>query len=151
MSEKIESKEGNNQEQLLREKVLELIRNNEQRAGAFIKSYRRWDLGLLITSIIVGTLATVIAGGTAVGGTQVMQTLGGWRLICGVVAVFTGIATICGTIHKTLQINTRVTSAIECSAKLQSLEIALTVENKNPTEVAESYRQTLEKHSDCLT
>jgi hypothetical protein len=132
------------------EEVLGLIRSGIEKAGGHVKNYRRWDFALLIIGIVFGVLATIITGGTAIGGEPVMKSLGGWRAICAVAAVFTGIATVCGTIHKTFQLTARTTAAIDCNAKLKALELSLIISEKDPLEVAESYNQILKEHSESL-
>jgi hypothetical protein len=109
------------------------------------------DFKLLIASIVLGAIATTLAGGAAAGGKPVLDIFGGWRILCSVVALLTLIGTICGTLHKMLQVTSRLASATGCVAKLRALELAITVTKKDANEAVEAYSQILQEHSDCLT
>lgn len=147
----IRSKHMHEDQNEQREEILKLVRDGLFKADSYAKKYGRLDAWLLVTSIVLGTLATVLAGGTAAGGTPVMNSLGGWRVICSIVAVFTAVATISGTLHRTFQVTNHLAAAVGCIGKLKSLELAITVTRTEPREVAEGYRQIIEEYPACLS
>jgi len=61
-----------------RDELPSTIRNTLRRAELYCAKTRRWDTRLLIISIICGAAATVLAGGTVIGGP--VCTGGNWRL-----------------------------------------------------------------------
>lgn len=131
--------------------ILKRVQTSLHLAESYVKKYRVWDLKLLIISIVLGAVATTLAGGAAVGGKPMLDILGGWRILCSIVALLTLVGTICGTLHKTLQVTNRLASAVECVAKLRALELAITITKKDANEVVEAYSQILQQYPDCLT
>lgn len=53
-----------------RDELLSTVRGALQRAELYCAKTRRWDTILLIVSIICGAVATVLAGGTVIGGSR---------------------------------------------------------------------------------
>ena len=72
-----------------RDELLSTVRDALRRAELYCARTRRWDTRLLIISIICGAVATVLAGGTVVGGSRALEAVGGWRILCSIVALFT--------------------------------------------------------------
>jgi hypothetical protein len=133
-----------------RGEVLKLIRGSLAKAEAYTRRYRILDMSLSITSIVLGSLATALAGGAVAGGDPVMDSLGGWRIVCSVVAAFTAIGTICGALHKTFQVTTRLANGLACIGKLKSLELSITVTGEDPATAAKTYQKILGEHPECL-
>jgi hypothetical protein len=94
---------------------------------------RRWDTLLLLISIICGAVATLLAGGTVIGGSRALDAVGGWRILCSIVAVFTASGTVAGALHKSFQITTRLSDAEKCAAGLRALDAAIAASDL-PTE-----------------
>ena len=69
------------------------------------RSFRHWDLALSILSILGGTVATVLSGGAALGGSAVANTLGGWEYTCLAVAIGTLISTLAGGVQRQMQVS----------------------------------------------
>jgi hypothetical protein len=65
-----------------RDELLNTVRDASRRAERYYARTRRWDTLLLIISIICGALATVLAGGTVIGGNRALDAVGGWRILC---------------------------------------------------------------------
>jgi len=84
-----------------------------------------WDTLLLIISILCGAVATVLAGGTVIGGQAALEAVGGWRILCSIVALLTASGTVAGALHKSFQITTRLSSAERCVARLRALDAAI--------------------------
>ena len=83
-----------------RDELLSTVRDALRRAEIYCARTRRWDTLLLIISIICGAVATVLAGGTVIGGKPALEAVGGWRILCSIVAVLTASGTVAGALHK---------------------------------------------------
>jgi hypothetical protein len=103
-----------------------------------------------LISIICGAVATVLAGGAVVGGKAALDAMGGWRILCSIVALLTAAGTTTGAIHKTLQITTRVSSAEKCIARLRALDATVAVSDLPTDQALEMFRQISEEHAACL-
>ncbi len=56
-----------------RGELLSTVRDALQRAELYCARTRHWDTRLLIISIICGAIATVLAGGTVIGGSRTLE------------------------------------------------------------------------------
>jgi predicted oxidoreductase len=83
-----------------RDELLRTVRDALRRAELYCARTRRWDTLLLLISIICGAVATVLAGGTVIGGKPALDAVGGWRILCSIVAVFTASGTVAGAPQK---------------------------------------------------
>ena len=133
-----------------RDELLGAVRNALQRAEAYCGRIRPWDSRLSILSILCGAIATVLAGGAVAGGKPAMDTLGGWRILCSIVAVFTAAGTTAGALHKTLQITTRVSSAEKCIARLRALEATIAATDSPAEDALQRFQRIAEEHAVCL-
>ena len=77
-----------------RDELLSAVRDALRRAERYYARTRRWDTLLLIISIICGALATVLAGGTVIGGNRALEAVGGWRILCSIVALLSASGTV---------------------------------------------------------
>jgi hypothetical protein len=59
-----------------RDELLSTVRDALRRAERYCAGNRRWDTLLLIISIICGAVATVLAGGTVIGGNRALEAVG---------------------------------------------------------------------------
>jgi hypothetical protein len=87
-----------------RDELLNTVRDASRRAERYCARTRRWDTLLLIISVICGALATLLAGGTVIGGSRALEAVGGWRILCSIVALLTASGTVAGALHKSFQI-----------------------------------------------
>ena len=126
------------------------IRDALQRAELYYTRTRRWDTRLLIISIVCGAVATVLAGGTVIGGSRALEVVGGWRILCSIVALLTGSGTVAGALHKSFQITTRLSSAEKCVARLRALEAAIAASDLPTQNALETFQRISEEHAACL-
>jgi hypothetical protein len=133
-----------------RDELLRTVRDALRRAELYCARTRRWDTRLLIISIICGAVATVLAGGTVIGGKAALEAVGGWRILCSIVAVFTGSGTVAGALHKSLQITSRLSSAEKCVARLRALDATIAASDLPIDNALETFRRISEKHAACL-
>jgi hypothetical protein len=127
-----------------------LVREALMRAERYRSKFRMWDTPLLILNIICGTIATVLAGGTALRGDEALPAFGGWQGLCLLVAVITALGTIAGTLHKTLQISNKVNGAVKCISRLRALELRLTTSSVAMEDALLLFNQISEEHAECL-
>jgi len=133
-----------------RGELLGTIRDALQRAELYYTGTRRWDTRLLIISIVCGAVATVLAGGTVIGGSRALEVVGGWRILCSIVALLTGSGTVAGALHKSFQITTRLSSAEKCVARLRALEAAIAASDLPTQNALETFQRISEEHAACL-
>jgi hypothetical protein len=133
-----------------RDELLCTVRDALRRAEFYYIKTRRWDTRLLIMSIICGALATVLAGGTVIGGKPALDAVGGWRILCSIVAMLTASGTVAGALHKSFQITTRLSNAEKCVARLRALDVAITASDLSTADALETFRHISEKHAACL-
>jgi hypothetical protein len=133
-----------------RDELLNTVRDALRRAERYCAKTRRWDTLLLIVSIICGALATVLAGGTVIGGGRALEAVGGWRILCSIVALLTGSGTVAAALHKSFQITTRLSSAEKCVARLRALNAAISASDLPTENALETFQRISEEHAACL-
>jgi hypothetical protein len=133
-----------------RDELLGTVRDALLRAEFYYVRTRRWDTRLLIISIICGALATVLAGGTVIGGKPALDAVGGWRILCSVVAMLTASGTVAGALHKSFQISTRLSNAEKCVARLRALDVAIAASDLSTGDALETFQHISEEHAACL-
>lgn len=126
------------------------IQESLRRAERYTSRYRRLDVGLLACSIVLSTVATVLAGGAAYGGETAVDALGGWRPVCAVVAICTALGTVTAGLHKAFHVTDRLTRSVACVAGLKALELEISFRGKDPAAAVEAYQGLLKDYSDCL-
>jgi hypothetical protein len=133
-----------------RDELLSTVRDALWRAELYCARTRRWDTCLLIISIICGALATVLAGGTVIGGKAALEAVGGWQILCSIVAMLTASGTVAGALHKSFQITTRLSSAEKCVTRLRALEATIGASDLPINDALETFRRISEEHASCL-
>ena len=133
-----------------RDELLNTVRNALRRAECYCVKTRRWDTLLLIVSIICGAVATILAGGTVIGGQSALEAVGGWRILCSIVALLTASGTVAGALHKSFQITTRLASAEKCVALLRALDVAIVASDLPTDKALETFQRISEEHAACL-
>src|SRR5215471_3769392 len=130
-----------------RDELLSTVRDALRRAELYCARTRRWDTGLLVISIICGALATLLAGGTVIGGQRALDAVGGWRILCSIVALLTGSGTVAGALHKSFQITTRLSNAEKCVARLRALDATIAASDLPISNALETFRRISEEHA----
>jgi hypothetical protein len=130
--------------------LLERITGGISKADALIMQLKKKNSRYITIGIAAGALSTVIAGSAAALGPAIGQGPPAWKLTCGLVAICTAAATVVGGLQKQLGLAERLARAIACAGKLHSLEFALTVGNRETSEVAREYESAVASHADVL-
>ena len=131
---------------ILLERIREGIRKSDLQSVTLKKRNSRY----ITVGIIASALSTVIAGGTAAVGPVIAQGPPGWKLTCGLIAVCAGVATVFNGLQQQFSIAEKLAKATSCSGKLHSLEFALTINNRDPTEVVKEYETVISTYPEIV-
>ena len=113
---------------------------------------------LLNTTIVGGSLAAVLTAAPAVGGPSLTGALTGalglspasspsWRILCAAASVCSIMATVATQLLKSDNIEEHVTRAQACRAKLEVLEVGLTVGELDVRQATTEYLKCVEEAS----
>ena len=117
------------------EELLGRIGRKRTQIEAFLSAARPRKRRLLNTTIVGGSLAAVLTAAPAIGGqsftASLTEALGlaspSWRLLCGAAAISSVVATIATQLLKSHNLEEHVTRALGCRAKLEALEVGVTL------------------------
>jgi MFS family permease len=129
------------------------IHQQRARVDAFLAAAIPRKRRLLNTTIFGGSLAAALTAGPAVGGASftgwLTSTLGltspSWRLLCGGAAVCSVLATIATQLLKSDNIEQNVIRAQGARAKLEVLEIGLTIGQLDERQALTEYLKCVEE------
>lgn len=130
--------------------ILQRIRDNLKQAEMRARRLRKTNAVLVYTSIGASGFATIVGGLTAGLGPLIGQGTGAWRFTCGAIAASSAIAGFFTGMHQRLSISERLTRSLSYLGKLRSLEIALTVSQRDPNEVAKEYERIYQEYQEFL-
>lgn len=104
--------------------------------GRNARRYRRLHLTLILVTLISGALATLLAADAALGTRVVAPNIAaastgelpgdlpsGWKVVCGIIAIFTFAGTVSQGIHTLLKVAEHQAKSLECAGKLDALAI----------------------------
>lgn len=134
-----------------REALLVRIKDGLNRSGSRTAELRRANSRLIWLSLIASAVATMLAAVTAAAGPLAGEGPPAWRLTCGSIAVLTGMSGLLTGAHQRLNVSEKLASAIACTGKLRSMELALTVTGRDPGEVARDYEDLVATYQEFLT
>jgi hypothetical protein len=128
------------------------IREKRSQLETYLQTAQPRKRRLLNTTIGAGTLAATLTAGPAMGGQSftawLTQTLSlhspSWRLLCAAASVSSIVATIATQVLKSHNVEANVVQAQGCRAKLEVLEVALSLGQLNTTQAATEYLKCVE-------
>ena len=134
------------------EELLGRIREKRSQLEAFLASARPRKRRLLNTTIVGGSVAAALTAAPAVGGasfttwltTAMGATSPSWRILCGAATVCSVMATVATQLLKSNNIEEHVTRAQGCRAKLEVLEVGLTLGQMDPRQATTEYLKCVE-------
>jgi hypothetical protein len=134
------------------EELMSRIRQKRTQLETFLSAARPRKRRLLNTTIIGGSLAAALTAAPAVGGQSFTTWLTGvlgftspsWRILCGAASVCSVMATVATQLLKSHNIEEYVTRAQGCRAKLEVLEIGLTMGQLDMRQAATEYLKCVE-------
>jgi MFS family permease len=132
--------------------LLGRIRQTRAQLETFLSTARPRKRRLLNTTIVGGSLATVLTAGPAVGGPSFTAWLTGalglaspsWRVLCAAASVCSVMATVATQLLKSHNIEEHVTRAQGCRAKLEVLEVGLTLGQLDARQATTEYLKCVE-------
>jgi MFS family permease len=133
--------------------LLSQIRHKRAQVEQFLARASPRKRRLLNMTIVGGTLAAALTAGPAVGGASFTGwltrtfslTSPAWQLLCGAAAVCSVMATVATQLLKSQNIEERVTRAQGCRAKLEVLEVGLTIGRMDPAQATTEYMKCVEE------
>jgi hypothetical protein len=123
------------------DRILTRLQQSLSRIELRAASLRKTDALMVYTSTITSVLATALAGLTAAVGPLMGEGVEGFEMTCWGVAVLTAVAGLTSGLHQRLGVAEQLANALVGVGKLRSLEIALSVAQRDPLEVAKEYEQ----------
>jgi len=134
------------------DELLSRIRQKRGQLDAFLAAAQPRKRRLLNTTIIGGSLAAALTAGPAVGGPSFTAFLTGalgltspsWRLLCAAASVSSIAATIATQLLKSNHVEENVARAQGCRAKLEVLDLGLTMGQIEGKQAAAEYLKCVE-------
>ena len=139
-------------EVLVNDDMVSRIRQKRTQLKTFLSAARPRKRRLLNTTIVGGSLATALTAAPALGGQSFTAWLTGalglaspsWRLLCAAASVCSVTATIATQLLKSNNIEEYVTRAQGCRAKLEVLEVGLTMGQIDTRQATSEYLKCVE-------
>ena len=134
------------------EELVSRIRQKRTQMEAFLSAARPRKRRLLNTTIVGGTLAAALTAAPAIGGQSFSAWLTGalglvspsWRVLCAAASVCSVMATVATQLLKSHNIEENVTRAQGCRAKLEVLEVGLTMGQLDVRQATTEYLKCVE-------
>jgi MFS family permease len=134
------------------EELVARIKQKRTEIEAFLSAARPRKRRLLNTTIVGGTLAAALTAGPAVGGPSFTTWLTGalglaspsWRVLCAAASLSSIMATVATQLLKSHNIEENVTRAQGCRAKLEVLEVGLTMGQLDLRQATTEYLKCVE-------
>ena len=137
------------------ESLLGRVRLTRGQVDAFLTSAGPRKRRLLNLTIVGGTLAAALTAAPAVGGqsftawlTMTLELSGpSWRLLCGAASISSITATVATQLLKSTHLEEHLTRALGCRAKLEALEVGLTLGHLDLKQATTEYLKCVEDAS----
>jgi MFS family permease len=134
------------------EELASRIRQKREQMERFLVSSRPRKRRLLNTTILGGSLAAALTAAPAIGGQSLTGWLTGmlglsspsWRLLCAAASVCSVTATVATQLLKSQNIEEHVAKAEGSRAKLEALEVALTMRQIEVPQATTEYLRCVE-------
>ena len=132
--------------------LISRIREKRTHLDTFLSAARPRKRRLLNTTIVGGSVAAALTAGPALGGPSftawLTAALGSsspsWRILCGAATVCSVMATIATQLLKSNNIEENVTKAQGCRAKLEVLDVGLTLGQLDTRQATSEYLKCVE-------
>ena len=139
-------------EVLVNDDMVSRIRQKRTQLETFLSAARPRKRRLLNTTIVGGSVAAALTAAPALGGQSFTAWLTGalglaspsWRLLCAAASVCSVTATIATQLLKSYNIEEHVTRAQGCRAKLEVLEVGLTLGQIDMRQATTEYLKCVE-------
>jgi hypothetical protein len=126
------------------------IRENLQRVERKTSRLRRVNVQVQSVTLVLSTLATLLAGLTAANGPLVGEGPPAWRWTCGAIAVITAAGGLVAGFHQRFQLPEKLANTISCAGRLRSLDLGLRLARLSPAEASHEYEQLIASYPEDL-
>ena len=120
------------------------VKSSLKKTEKFVKSHRRKNSSLLITSMALSGASTLVAGITSAAGPVIGSGTEGWRLACIAAAAMGFMATISTGISQQLKVSDQLLEGSQCLGKLKSLDTSITIGSRTRDEVIHEYEEIIQ-------
>lgn len=137
------------------EELLARIRQKRSRLDRFLAAELPRKRRLLNTTIVGGTLASALTAAPAIGGTSLTASLTkafglsatapSWRLLCAAASVCSIVATLATQLLRSNNSEEHVTRAQGSRAKLEALDVGLSMGQLDDSQAASEYLKCIEE------
>lgn len=135
------------------EDLVAQIRLKRSQLESFVSAARPRRRRLINTTIVGGSLAAVLTAAPAVGGPSLTAWISSamnmsspsWRILCAAAAVCSITATVATQLLKSHNVEEHLTRAQGCKAKLEVLEIGLTLGQLDTRQATNEYLRCVEE------
>ena len=135
------------------EDLVTQIRRKRSQLETFVSAARPRKRRLINTTIVGGSLAAALTAAPAVGGpsftawltTAMNLTSPSWRILCAAASVCSITATVATQLLKSHNIEEHLTRAQSCKAKLEVLEIGVTLGQLDSRQATTEYLRCVEE------
>jgi len=131
-------------------KLLKDVQEKRIKVEALAKKLKKKNSRYVLISIIGSSLATLLAGLTAIYGPLAGAGAPAWKITCGAIAGLTAFSGIFAGLHQKLAIPEHLSRCYACSGRLNALELALTVFNRDISEVAKEYQDITSNYNELF-
>jgi hypothetical protein len=133
-------------ENVVKERILSGLEHLDTR----IQRLQRTNTALLASGVVASAVSTLITGVTAANGPVIGNGTPGWRLACGLAAVFSFGATVAVGLNQRLRIGEKLADGRQCTGRLRALEIALMTGSRPRDEIVEEYQELVREYPDLV-
>jgi hypothetical protein len=132
--------------------ILELLKDKRHALDRYLEREAPRKRALLNISLLAGGLATLLTAAPAVGGKALIELLKAalglqspvWQLMCAGAAVCSALATVANQLLKSNGREEQLLRARTCRARLEALELGLTVGSLDAAHATPEYARCLE-------
>jgi hypothetical protein len=137
----------------LNEQLLDRIGRKRTQIEAFLSAARPRKRRLLNVTIVGGSTAAILTAAPAIGGqsltASLTEALGlaspSWRLLCAGAALSSVVATTATQLLKSQNLEEHVTRALSCRARLEALEVGVTLGQLDVQRATAEYLKCVEE------
>ncbi|MFN2285072.1 MAG: hypothetical protein ACK2UQ_11670 [Anaerolineae bacterium] len=126
------------------------VKDNLQKAKTLTANLRKSNSRLLVSSIVTSGASALVAGITAAQGPIVGEGIPGWRIACTVAAVLAFAAAVCTGLVQQLKISERLAEGNQCFGRLNALDVAMVMGNRNWEELTKEYEEIVKTYPEFV-
>jgi hypothetical protein len=134
----------------VRSLIVMRITENLGRVEGRVADLRRTNVRITGLSLVLSTVATLLAGLTAAAGPLAGEGPPAWRVTCGIIAVVTAAAAFTTGAQQRFQIPEQLARALACVGRLRGLELSLRLGRVDTEQAGHEYEQLIATYPEEL-